>query len=451
MKSLEPFRDDIVVMSGLAQVTGRALGDGPGDHARATATWLTGVHPYKTGGADFKLGISADQIAAQEFGKHTQLASLELALEQPPLAGNCDSGYTCAYMSMSWRSETSPLPGEINPRMVFERLFGDGESTEPTARMARLESQKSVLDYVTASLTRLQGTLGAGDKRKLDEYLAAVRDIERRIQRAEEQNITMKLPHMERPSSIPDDYEEYCKLMMDLQVIAWQTDMTRVTSFTMGRDGSNRAYREIGISDGHHSISHHQQDPERVEKLIKIDEMHTQMFAYLVREAEEHQRRRRIVARSLAHRVRQQLERVEHSHARRSADLDGRQREWPGEGQSPSRVSEGNAAEQPVPEHVRRRGRARREGLRRQHGTAHGSVGLGAPGAIGAHGCDGCGNDANNGSVRLLDHRSLGKVVSRTVIMGLALMLSAPVLAQEQRSARARRGQAARSKDRSHR
>jgi hypothetical protein len=171
--------------------------------------------------------------------------------------------------------------------MVFERLFGDGESTEPTARMARLESQKSVLDYVTQSLTRLQGTLGAGDKRKLDEYLAAVRDIERRIQRAEEQNITMKLPHMERPSSIPDDYEQYCKLMMDLQVIAWQTDMTRVTSFTMGRDGSNRAYREIGISDGHHSISHHQQDPERVEKLIKIDELHTQLFGYLVQKLKD--------------------------------------------------------------------------------------------------------------------------------------------------------------------
>src|SRR5687768_2393758 len=282
MKGLEKYRKDIVVFSGLAQANGRALGDGPGDHARATATFLTGVHPYKTGGADFRLGVSADQIAAQEFGKHTQLASLELALEQPPLAGNCDSGYTCAYMSMSWRSETSPLPGEINPRMVFERLFGDGESTEPTARMARLESQKSVLDYVTSSLTRLQGSLGAGDKRKLDEYLDAVRDIERRIQRAEEQNITMKLPHMERPSAIPDDYEEYCKLMMDLQVIAWQTDMTRVTSFTMGRDGSNRAYREIGISDGHHSISHHQQDQERVEKLVKIDEMHTQLFAYLV-------------------------------------------------------------------------------------------------------------------------------------------------------------------------
>jgi hypothetical protein len=134
---------------------------------------------------------------------------------------------------------------------------------------------------------RLQGSLGAGDKRKLDEYLAAVRDIERRIQRAEEQNITMKLPHMERPSSIPDDYEQYCKLMMDMQVIAWQTDMTRVTSFTMGRDGSNRAYREIGVSDGHHSISHHQQDPERVEKLIKIDELHTAMFGYLLQKLHE--------------------------------------------------------------------------------------------------------------------------------------------------------------------
>jgi hypothetical protein len=287
MKSLEPFRENLVVFSGLAQVTGRALGDGPGDHARATATWLTGVHPYKTGGADFKLGVSADQIAAQEFGKQTQLASLELALEQPLLAGNCDSGYTCAYMSMSWRGETSPLPGEINPRAVFERLFGDGESTSAADRKARLESQKSVLDYVTSTLTRLEGSLGAGDKRKLDEYLEAVRDIERRIQRAEEQNVLMQLPHMDRPSAIPDDYLQYCQLMMDLQVIAWQTDMTRVTSFTMGRDGSNRAYREIGISDGHHSISHHQQDPERVERLIKIDELHTSLFGYLMKKLSE--------------------------------------------------------------------------------------------------------------------------------------------------------------------
>ena len=287
IKALEPFREHVNVFSGLAQVTGRALGDGPGDHARATATFLTGVHPYKTGGANFKLGISADQIAAKEFGKHTQLSSLELGLEPQPLAGNCDSGYTCAYMSMSWRGPTSPVPAELNPRTVFERLFGDGESTDAAARMARLDEQKSVLDYVMGSLSRLRGSVGNGDKRKLDEYLESVRDIERRIQRAEEQNVTIQLPHMERPSSVPDHYEEYSKLMMDLQVIAWQTDMTRVASFMMGRDGSNRPYREIGIADGHHSISHHQQDPERVEKLIKIDELHVAMFAYLLKRLQE--------------------------------------------------------------------------------------------------------------------------------------------------------------------
>jgi len=287
IKALEPFRQHVNVFSGLAQVTGRALGDGPGDHARATATFLTGVHPYKTGGANFKLGISADQIAAKELGKSTQLSSLELGLEPQPLAGNCDSGYTCAYMSMSWRSATSPLPAEINPRAVFERLFGDGESTDPASRMARLESQKSVLDYVAGSLSRLQGSVGTGDKRKLDEYLESVRDIERRIQLAEQQNVLAQLPHMERPSAIPDDYEQYTTLMMDLQVIAWQTDMTRVASFMLGRDGSNRPYREIGIPDGHHSISHHQNDPERVEKLIKIDELHVAMFAYLLKRLQE--------------------------------------------------------------------------------------------------------------------------------------------------------------------
>jgi Protein of unknown function (DUF1552) len=289
MKVLEPFREYVNVFSGLAQVTGRALGDGPGDHARATATFLTGVHPYKTGGANFKLGISADQIAAKELGKFTQLSSLELGLEPQPLAGNCDSGYTCAYMSMSWRSETTPVPAELNPRIVFERLFGDGESTDKAARQARLEEQKSVLDYVAGNLSRLRGSVGTGDRRKLDEYLEAVRDIERRIQRAEEQNTNMQLPHMERPSAVPDHYEEYSKLMIDLQVIAWQTDMTRVTSFMMGRDGSNRPYREIGIPDGHHSISHHQNDPERVEKLIKIDELHTAMFAYLLERLQQTQ------------------------------------------------------------------------------------------------------------------------------------------------------------------
>jgi hypothetical protein len=287
MKVLEPFREYLNVLSGLAQVTGRALGDGPGDHARATATFLTGIHPYKTGGADFRLGISADQIAAGELGKYTQLASLELGLEPQPLAGNCDSGYTCAYMSMSWRGPTSPLPAEINPRTVFERLFGDGDSTDPRARMARFDSQKSVLDYVAESLSRLQQRLGRGDRRKIDEYLESVRDIERRIALAEEQSLTMQLPHMERPGAVPDDYAQYAKLMIDMQVAAWQTDMTRVASFMLGRDGSNRAYPEIGISDGHHSISHHQGDTERLEKLIKIDELHVALFGYMLKRLQE--------------------------------------------------------------------------------------------------------------------------------------------------------------------
>ena len=282
MKALEPFREQLNVFSGLAQVTGRALGDGPGDHARATATFLTGVHPHKTGGADFHLGISADQIAAKELGRYTQLASLELGLEPQPLAGNCDSGYTCAYMSMSWRGPTSPLPAEVNPRTVFERLFGEGDSTDAAARTSRLVHQKSVLDYVTSSLSRLRMRIGAGDTHKLEEYLEAVRDIERRIQRAEEQNATLVLPSLERPGAIPDDYMQYSKLMIDMQVVAWQTDMTRVSSFMLGRDGSNRAYPEIGISDGHHSISHHQSDPEKIEKLIKIDELHVGLFAYLL-------------------------------------------------------------------------------------------------------------------------------------------------------------------------
>jgi Protein of unknown function (DUF1552) len=240
------------------------------------------VHPRKTGGADFQLGISADQIAAKELGKYTQLSSLELGLEPQPLAGNCDSGYTCAYMSMSWRGPTSPLPAEINPRAVFERLFGDGDSTDAQARAARLASQKSVLDYVTASLSRLRGRVGVGDKRKLEEYLESVRDIERRIQLAEAQTETLQLPSIERPGAVPDDYLQYTKLMIDMQVVAWQTDMTRVASLMLGRDGSNRSYREIGISDGHHSISHHQGDGERLDKLMKIDELHVSMFAYLL-------------------------------------------------------------------------------------------------------------------------------------------------------------------------
>jgi hypothetical protein len=283
MKALEPFRERMVVLTGLAQVNGRALGDGAGDHAREGATWLTGVHPKKTEGAGIRAGISADQIAARELSKVTQIASLELGLESPSLAGGCDSGYSCAYTNtVSWRSDTTPLPVEVNPRMVFERLFGDGDSTDPAARLAMLKEQRSILDYVAGSIDRLETKLGGSDRSKLSEYLEAIRDIERRIQKAEQQNLLVKLPLMERPSSVPEAFEDYAKLMMDLQVMAFQTDMTRVLTFMLGRAGSNRSYRSIGVSDGHHSITHHQGDPVKIDNVAKIDAHLVKTFAYFL-------------------------------------------------------------------------------------------------------------------------------------------------------------------------
>jgi hypothetical protein len=281
MKALEPFRDHVTVFSGLAQLNGRALGDGPGDHARAGATWLTGVHPKKTEGSEIHVGISADQIAARELGKVTQFASLELGLEAPGMVGNCDSGYSCAYTNtVSWRGATTPMPPEVNPRTLFERLFGDGDSTDRAARMARLKEQRSILDFVLEDVSDLSGGLGAKDRGKLNEYLEAVRDIERRIETAERQNLTM--PVMDRPAGVPEEFEEHAKLMMDMQVVAFQTDMTRVVTLMMAREGSNRSYRVIGVPDGHHSCTHHQNEPEKIAKTTKINEYHVRVFAYLI-------------------------------------------------------------------------------------------------------------------------------------------------------------------------
>ncbi|HZU29093.1 MAG TPA: DUF1552 domain-containing protein, partial [Bryobacteraceae bacterium] len=283
MKPLEQFRDHLNVLSGLAQANGRALGDGPGDHARAGATWLTGVHPKKTEGADIHAGISADQIAARELGKATQLASLEIGLEEQSMVGGCDSGYSCAYTNtISWRTPTTPNPMEVNPRAVFERMFGDGDSTDPATRMKRMREDASILDYVRDSVERLQPDLGVRDNRKLSEYLDGIRDIERRIRKAEEQNASLKLPVVERPAGIPEDYEEHAKLMSDLLTIAFQTDTTRIVTFMLAHEGSNRSYRSIGISDGHHSLTHHQNDPEKIAKVVRINELHLRTFAYLV-------------------------------------------------------------------------------------------------------------------------------------------------------------------------
>jgi hypothetical protein len=284
MKPLEPFRDKMLVLSNLTQNGGRALGDGAGDHARAGASWLTGVHPKRTEGSNIRAGISADQVAARELGAKTQFGSLELGLEEPSLAGGCDSGYSCAYTNtISWRTPTTPNPTEVNPRAVFERLFGDGETNDAKARLKLMKEDRSLLDFVRGDVARLEPSLGARDKSKLDEYLEGIRDIERRIQKAEEQSSNVQVPLLERPSGIPDEFEDHAKLMSDLMVMAFQTDMTRVVSFMMAREGSNRSYRSIGVPDGHHSVTHHQNDPEKIAKTMKIDELHVRTFAYLLK------------------------------------------------------------------------------------------------------------------------------------------------------------------------
>ncbi len=283
LKPLEPFREHVNVLTGLAQIQARALGDGPGDHAREGAVWLTGVHPTKTEGVGIRSGLSVDQIAAQHFGEKTQLASLELGTESASLAGGCDSGYSCAYTNtVSWRTPTNPLPMEFNPRIVFERLFGEGDTTDPASVSARLKERGSLLDYAAGSIDRLETRLGPGDRNKLSEYLDSIRDIERRIQKAEKENAgpRLALPVMARPSSIPDAYEDHCKLMFDLQIMAYRADLTRVITFMLAHAGSNRAYPNIGISDGHHSLTHHQNMPEKVDKVAQIDAMFIRMFAY---------------------------------------------------------------------------------------------------------------------------------------------------------------------------
>ena len=282
MKPLEPVRQKLLVLSGLTHNTGRALGDGPGDHARAASTFLTGVHPRKTAGADISLGISADQIAANAIGKDTRFASLELGCEGGRQAGNCDSGYSCAYSNnISWRNTTTPNPPEINPRLVFERMFGNADPSEsPAARARREQLNRSILDYVMEDTRSLQAKLGPTDNRKLDEYLSSVREIELRIENAERAAKNAgPLPQFEKPEGIPDDYAEHSRLMFDLMTIAFQADLTRVMTFMMAREGSNRPYREIGVSEGHHGLTHHRNNEEWIAKIKKINEYHVQQFA----------------------------------------------------------------------------------------------------------------------------------------------------------------------------
>ena len=290
LAAMGPHRDRVMLLTGLALNGGRELGDGPGDHARAAGSYLTGAHPKKTYGADMYNGVSVDQIAAQKVGGDTRVASLELGCEEGILAGNCDNGYSCAYSnSLSWRTPTSPLPPEVRPREVFERLFGAGDFDPDPSRRARTRRQeKSVLDFVLDNANGLRSTLGSNDRRKLDEYLFAVRDIEKRIEAAERAQVSNGAAPPPPSSfaapgeSVPENFIEHARLMFDLIAVAFQADLTRVCTFMFGPEGSNRNYREIGITDAHHGLTHHLGNAEKIEKIARINRLHMEQFAYFL-------------------------------------------------------------------------------------------------------------------------------------------------------------------------
>lgn len=274
LEPLQPFRDRLLIVSGLGN-------KGPDDiHETGATSFLTGVPPKRTQGSELGAGVSMDQQAAREAGRHTQLASLELALESGDDVGTCGGGYTCAYTNtISWRSATTPLPMETNPRTVFERLLGDAGGTDSAARLARIEQNRSLLDAVTDKVAVLRRHLGPRDRLKLGEYLDAVRDIERRIAKAEAQ-VDHALPEIAPPLGIPADFDEHARLMFDLQVLAYQTDLTRVITFMVSREYSGRTYPQIGVPEAHHPTSHHQYDPDKLEKLARINTYHTSLLAY---------------------------------------------------------------------------------------------------------------------------------------------------------------------------
>jgi hypothetical protein len=282
-KPLEELRSDFQVFTGFEQRSAAAGGDGAGDHARGVATFLTSTRARKTAGSDIKLGVSIDQIAAQAAQNLTRLPSLELSADGVRKSGNCDSGYSCAYQfNLSWRSENQPMTPESKPRAVFERLFGAGSAAERAQNLGqRYASKKSVLDFIQEDARAMQKYLGRSDRGKLDEYLTGVREIERQIEKAEAMGIP-KDPGVPAPQGEPATYEEHLRLMMDMMVLAFKTDSTRISTFLMAHDGSNRSFKEIGVSDGHHSISHHQRKPENLEKIAKIDYFYMQQLAYFL-------------------------------------------------------------------------------------------------------------------------------------------------------------------------
>ncbi len=281
LKPLESVRDNIVVLSGLANKNAETMSEGGGVHTRCGVSWLTGVRPKKTEGADIEVGTSIDQMAAAVIGKDTPLNSLQIALDYDFVVGSCENGYSCVYQrTFSWKTPTTPMPMESNPRAVFERLFGEGGTA--AERFARLRQDRSVLDLAMEDVARLQKKLGAGDRATVDEYLTAVRDVEQRIQRAESRKGADLLALPEQPVGIPDSFDEHAKLMLDLNLLAFQADVTRVVAFQISRELSARPYPWIGVPDGHHTVSHHQLDPEKITKATKINAYHMSLYARLI-------------------------------------------------------------------------------------------------------------------------------------------------------------------------
>ena len=276
---MNAVKDEILVLSNLTTHWGRPLQDGAGDHGRALGSYMTGAQVYKTAGADLKLGISADQIAADTIGRDTRLPSLEVGLEEARQAGNCDSGYSCAYTyNLAWRTETQPLPPISDPRGLFERLFGADADEPAAARARRLAMRQSILDEVLGSTARLKSTLGGSDRRKVDEYLSSVREIEQQVERAATDG-TLVEPGMDKPFGIPVEFPDYFRLMTDMMVLAFKADITRISTMIVGREGSVRAYPEIGVNDGHHPLTHHQGNMEMLAKVRQINELHARLFA----------------------------------------------------------------------------------------------------------------------------------------------------------------------------
>lgn len=282
LEQLKEHKSDFNVVTGLAQNWGRAHGDGPGDHARCASTYLTGAHPYKTSGADIKVGVSVDQAAAGRVGDRTRIPSLELGLRQGRNAGNCDSGYSCAYSNnISWKTDRTPMAKEINPRLAFERLFGDGrESSE--SQKKRDFYKASILDLVKQDALQLKKQLGVTDQRKMDEYFQSVRELELRVLRLQDSaNVTR--PDLKLPTSVPSNFQEHMHLMYDIMVLAFQTDVTRISTLMLGNAGSNRSYEMVGVNEGHHQLSHHRNEDGLMEKIRKIDEYLAKGFSYFLK------------------------------------------------------------------------------------------------------------------------------------------------------------------------